>query len=106
MDKPAEQKNNLYLFTTGKPIPEGTKISETDVNTIKALDSLKLAVSEGGSRRFFTVILAPDNSVAYLWCNLDKYSLGLVGDAMGRKSVEIDEYLKKAALDEGSGMGV
>lgn len=94
---------DLITFPEGKRVPEGTKLAEDDLNVIGLLDSLKSAVADGGCRRVFVTLLAPDDNPVYLWCNLDMVALRFVSDAMKRKSEEMEEYLRRHTLDTQTG---
>lgn len=96
--------SNVFLFPTGAKIPTNVPISEEEVNVIKLSDNLRDAINSGNVRRVMIVMLAPDSNPVYLWCNLDLFSLQIVGDAMKAKCEEITEYLKQHNFDDKSGV--
>lgn len=94
----------MLLFPTGDKIPANVPISEEEINVIRLSDNLRDAINSGNVRRVMIVMLAPDNNPVYLWCNLDLFSLQIVGDAMKAKSDEIVEYIKQHNFDDKSGV--
>lgn len=94
---------DLILFPDGKRVPEGTKLAEEDLNVIGMMDGLKSAIADGNCRKVFVTLLAPDNNPVYLWCNLDLEALRFMSDAIGRKSEEMEDYLKKHTHDQSTG---